>query len=117
VDAERVLMVRQYRYTHGENHRWEMLSGGVHAGETPEQAARRELMEEAGYRAGRLVKVSTYDTTKSVTDEIGHLHLGYDLEPAALPPDDTEFVERAVMPFTDVLAQVQASEIRDTPKA
>jgi hypothetical protein len=74
-------------------------------------------MEEAGYRAGRLVKVSTYDTTKSVTDEFGHLHLGYDLEPAALPPDDTEFVERAVMPFTDVLAQVQASEIRDTPKA
>ncbi len=114
VDARHVLMIRQYRYTHQESHRWEMPSGGVHAGETPEAAAQRELMEEAGYRAGRLVKVSTYYTTKSVTDEIGHLYLGYDLQPAALPPDDTEFFERAVMPFAEVLALVRASEIRDS---
>jgi ADP-ribose pyrophosphatase len=114
VDADHVLMVRQYRYTHRENHRWEMPSGGVHAGETPEQAAQRELMEESGYQAGRLVKVSTYYTTKSVTDEIGHLYLGYDLSPAELPPDDTEFLERAVLPFDEVLHLVRASEIRDS---
>lgn len=114
VDAEHVLMVRQYRYTHRENHRWEMPSGGVHAGETPEQAAQRELMEESGFRAGRLEKVSTYYTTKSVTDEIGHLYLGYELTPAELPPDDTEFFERAVLPFAEVLELVKASEIRDS---
>lgn len=114
VDEDHVLMVRQYRYTHGENHRWEMPSGGVHTGETPEEAAQRELMEESGYRAGRLVRVSTYYTTKSVSDEVGHLYLGYDLTPAALPADDTEFFERAVMPFGEVLALVEASEIRDS---
>lgn len=97
VDDEHVLMVRQYRDTHKENPRWEMPSGGVHPGETPEQAAQRELIEEAGYRAGRLEKVSTYSTPKSVTDEVGHLYLGYDLRPAALPPDETEFIERAVL--------------------
>jgi ADP-ribose pyrophosphatase len=114
VDADHVLMIRQYRYTHQEAHRWEVPSGGVYAGEAPEAAAQRELMEEAGYRAGRLIKVSTYYTTKSITDEVGHLYLGYDLTAAALPPDDTEFIERAVMAFDDVLALVRASEIRDS---
>jgi ADP-ribose pyrophosphatase len=114
VDDDHVLMVRQYRYTHRENHRWEMPSGGVHAGETPEQAAQRELMEEAGYRAGRLTWISTYYTTKSVTDEIGHLYIGQDLVAGELPSDETEFFERAIMPFDDVLAFVKASEIRDS---
>jgi hypothetical protein len=77
----------------------------------------RLRLEEAGYRAGQRAKISTHHITTSVTDEIGHLFLGYDLEPAALPPDDTEFFERAVMSFADVLAQVKASEVRDTPEA
>lgn len=46
LDDDRVLMVRQYRYVFGESHRWEMPTGGMHAGETREQAAQRELQEE-----------------------------------------------------------------------
>ena len=114
VDDKNVVMVRQYRYTHKENHRWEMPSGGLRAEETPEEAAQRELMEEAGYRAGRLTWVSTYYTTKCVTDEVGYLYLGHDLTLAALPPDDTEFLERTILPFDEVLEMVNASEIRDS---
>ncbi len=114
VDRDHVLVLRQYRYTHREAQRWEAPSGGIHPGETPEQAAQRELMEESGYRAGRLHKVSTYYTTKSVSDEIGHLYLGFALTPEALPPDATEFFERVVMPFDEVLALTVASEIRDS---
>jgi ADP-ribose pyrophosphatase len=91
-----------------------MPTGGLHAGETPEAAAQRELMEEAGYRAGRLTWVSTYYTTKCVTDEIGHLYLGHDLSVAELPPDETEFFERAIMPFGEVLHLVDTGEIRDS---
>ncbi|MBI3360655.1 MAG: NUDIX hydrolase [Chloroflexi bacterium] len=57
VDADHVLMLRQYRYPQRESHRWEMPTGGVRPGETPEEAAQRELMEEAGYRARRLAMV------------------------------------------------------------
>jgi ADP-ribose diphosphatase len=114
VDDDHVLMLRQYRYPQRENHRWEMPTGGVYPGETFEQAAQRELMEEVGYRAGRLTWVSTYYTTKAVTDEIGHLYLGYDLAAEELPPDETEFFERAVMPFDEVLQLVNTSEIRDS---
>lgn len=114
VDDDHVLMVRQYRYVQRESDRWEMPTGGVKMGETPEQAAQRELREEVGYAAGRLDWVSTYYTSKSVCDETAHLYLGYDLVSAALPPDETEFFERAKLPFTDVLEQVLRSEIRDS---
>lgn len=113
VDPDHVIMVRQYRYVVGENHRWEMPTGGMLAGEPPEDAAQRELQEEIGYRAGRLEWVSTFYSSKSVVDETAHLYIGYDLTPAVLPPDDTEFLEIATLPFADVLDLVVKGEIRD----
>ncbi len=63
VSPEEVVMVRQYRYVQRENSRWEMPTGGVRAGESLEEAAQRELMEEAGYRAGALTWISSYWTS------------------------------------------------------
>ncbi len=113
LDDDSVVMFRQYRYVQQENHRWEMPTGGMHPGETPEAAAQRELQEEVGYSAGRLDWVSSYYTSKSVCDETAHLYLGYDLVAAALPPDETEFLEIATMPFAEVLDLVLKSDIRD----
>ncbi len=114
LDDGRVVMVRQYRYVQGENQRWEMPTGGVHPGESLEEAARRELREEIGYTAGRLEWVSTFYTSKSVCDETAHIYLGYDLTPARDVPDDTEFLEIAALPFDEVLDMVLRSEIRDS---
>ena len=114
VDDRHVVMVRQYRYVHQENHRWEMPTGGIRPGETPEQAAQRELMEEGGFRAGQLIWVSSYHTSKSVCHETAHLYIGRELAPADAPPDETEFFERAVLPFDEVLRMVVTSEIRDS---
>lgn len=114
VDNNNVVMVRQYRYVHQENHRWEMPTGGIRPGETPEQAAQRELMEEGGYRADRLLWVSSYHTSKSVCHETAHLYIGRGLVAEGAPPDDTEFFERAVMPFDEVLRMVEMSDIRDS---
>lgn len=113
VDADHVALVRQYRYVFGENQRWEMPTGGVKPGESPAEAALRELREEVGYTAGRLEPVSTYYTSKSICHETAHLFLGYDLSRSALPPDETEFFEVAVFPFAQVLEMVNRSEIRD----
>jgi ADP-ribose pyrophosphatase len=114
VDRSHVALVRQYRYVFGESHRWEVPSGGVYAGEAIEDAAQREMMEEVGYRAGQLQHVSTYYPSKSILNETGHLFVGFDLERTSAIPDETEFFEVAVMPFTDVLEMVIASEIRDS---
>ncbi len=113
VDEDHVLLVRQYRYVFDENTRWEMPSGGIDPGENVESAAQRELQEEVGYSAGRLVPVSVYYTSKSVCDETAHLYLGYDLTPSRMKPDETEFLETAVFRFDEALEMVNRSEIRD----
>ena len=114
LDDERVLMVRQYRYVQREGHRWEIPTGGIFPGEVLEDAARRELVEEVGYNAGRLEWISTFYTSKSVCDETAHLYLGYDLTPAVALPDETEFLEVAALSFDEVLAMVLSGEIRDS---
>ena len=113
VDDDHVALVRQYRYVFGENQRWEIPTGGVRPGEALEDAAQRELMEEAGYRAGRLTAVSSYYTSKMICQEIAHLFIGRDLVRASAVPDETEFFELGVLPFREALDLVLASEIRD----
>ena len=113
VDPDTVLLVRQYRYVAGRP-TWEMPTGGVHAGETLEQAAQRELAEETGHRAHHLAHVSTYHTSKSVVDETAHLFLAEGLYSTDTTPDETEFIDVRAFPFDAVLRMVLAGEIVDS---
>ena len=114
VDARHVVLVRQFRYVFGEAHRWEIPTGGVKEGESFEQAAQRELAEEAGYHADRLVHVSSYYTSKSICDETAHIYVGEALTPFEEQPDDTEFFERRVFPFAEALRMTLDCEIMDS---
>ncbi len=114
VDDDRVLLVRQYRYVQGENHRWEIPTGDVRESETLQQAAQRELAEEAGYHAGRLIHICSYYTSKSICDETAHLYIGKELTPAKASVDDTEFLQRRVFPFEDALRMALEGEIMDS---
>ena len=114
IDQNQVIMVRQYRYTFGENHRWEMPTGAIKPCESLEEAARRELKEEIGYDAAELEQISTFYTSKSMIREIAHLFIGRGLVLAQAVPDDTEFLEVATFPFDQVLQMVLNTEIRDS---
>lgn len=111
-DPETVLLVKQYRYV-ARRLTWEMPTGGVQPGERVEEAARRELGEEAGCRAGRFTRLLTYHTSKSIMDETAHLFLAEDLSAVALAPDDTEFIEVQPFPFREVLRMTMSGEILD----
>jgi len=113
LDPDTVLMVGQYRYV-AQGFFWEIPTGGNHAGETLEETAQRELAEEAGHEAGRLVKLCEYHTSKSILREVAHLYLAEDLRPAWRPPDHTEFIERRAFPFTEVLEMVTRGQIKDS---
>ncbi len=108
-----VLMVRQYRYVAGR-YTWEMPTGGVRKGESFEDAAQRELAEEAGHRAGRLQHVCTYHTSKSSIDETAHLFIGRDLQPASATADEDEDIDVTAMPLDKVLELVLSGEITDS---
>jgi ADP-ribose pyrophosphatase len=113
LDRDTVLMVGQYRYV-AKDFYWEMPTGGRHPDETLEQAAQRELAEEAGHEAGRLIKLCDFHTSKSILHEVAHLYVAEELRSALRPPDRTEFIERRAFPFTEVLRMVECGEIKDS---
>ena len=112
LDPDTVLLVGQYRYV-ARDFFWEIPTGAKDGDETLIQAAQRELSEEAGYEAGRLVEMGDFHTSKSILREVAHLYVAEDLRPASRPPDHTEFIERRAFPFTEVLAMVERGEIKD----
>jgi ADP-ribose pyrophosphatase len=112
LDPDTVVMVGQYRYV-ARGFYWEMPTGGMHPGETEEQAVQRELAEEAGYVAGRLTKLCTFHTSKSVVEEVAHIYMAEELRPAPVAPDATEFIEVRTVPFDEVVRLVVEHEIKD----
>lgn len=112
VDGDTVLLVRQHRYLTGR-YTWEMPTGGVDEGEEPVAAAQRELAEEAGCAAGRLIPVSVFQTSKSILEETAHLYLAADLRPRQLEADHTEQIERHELPFSDVVDMTVRGDIVD----
>ena len=68
VDADHVCLVENQRYAVGKV-LLEVPAGTIDPGETPEQTAERELAEETGYRAGRMVRVRDWFVSPGVISE------------------------------------------------
>jgi len=113
LDGDRILLVRQYRYVQKDT-RWEIPTGGVREGESLQDAAQRELQEETGYRAERLIWISSYYTSKCICEETAHLYIGEGLSPARRPADETEFIEARAFLFSEALRMVAECEIMDS---
>lgn len=96
LDAQTVLLVREYA---AGVHRYELglVKGRIDAGETPEQAGNRELMEEAGYGARSLQVLRTLTQAPLYMSHATHLVLAQDLYPKRLPGDEPEELE--VLPW------------------
>jgi ADP-ribose diphosphatase len=123
IDTEdRVLLVRQWR-TPADSVLLEIPAGTLdvaeETGETedPDLAARRELEEETGYRAGSWRKLASFWTAPGSASELMHLYLATELAPAhpdeRLGPDEDEHLRLERRAFTDALAAVDAGEIAD----
>jgi ADP-ribose pyrophosphatase len=96
--GDEVVLVRQYRHATGG---WllEVPAGKLDGGEAPEDCARRELVEETGFRAGQLQPLGWIWTTPGFCDEKIWLFLATDLEPAEqnLEFDEVLSVERLAL--------------------
>ena len=86
------LLQREYSYPPDER-LLQLPGGGGGDGETPEEAGNRELMEESGYRAGRVTSLGWCYANNRRSDSKMHFFLAEDLSEAALPPDPWELVE------------------------
>ncbi|HEX5323249.1 MAG TPA: NUDIX hydrolase [Capsulimonadaceae bacterium] len=73
-----ILVEKEYSYLPNRS-LYQFAGGGINAGEEPEAAANRELGEEVGLYAGRLISIGTYYLDHRRTDALMHVFLGEEI--------------------------------------
>ena len=111
-DDGTVALVRQWRYAINR-YSLEIAAGRIEPGQSPEEAAARELEEEVGYRAQTLRQVSEFLVAPGYCEERIYTYLATDLEPTAQHLDDDEEIEIVRLPLEEALALVRSGEIDD----
>lgn len=89
-----IVMVRQFRYA-TQKHLWELVAGSMDPGESVTRAARRELQEETGYRAGSLKRLFSFYPSPGFLTEQMHLVEARDLRLVEASPEEDERIEVA----------------------
>jgi 8-oxo-dGTP pyrophosphatase MutT (NUDIX family) len=111
-DRDRVLLVGQYRYPLDE-YSWEIPEGGGGPDESALDAARRELVEETGFRAGTWRELGRAALSNSVTDELAIFFVASDLQDGAASPEGTEELQTRWVPFGEALEMTIDGRIAD----
>ena len=111
-DRSRVLLLWRHRFI-TDTWGWEVPAGRVDDGETPMEAAAREVLEETGWRAGPLTALGSYFPNNGVADTAFHLFVADGASQVGDPTDWTESERVEWMAVADVRTAVAAGEIGD----
>ena len=113
-DDGTITLVGQHRFPLGD-YTWELPEGGSPLGEDPLVGARRELAEETGLAAAEWREVMRAQLSNSVTDErmVGYLATGLSQTREIHPPDETEAISLARVPYQEALQAALAGHLPD----
>ncbi|HEY2079057.1 MAG TPA: NUDIX hydrolase [Streptosporangiaceae bacterium] len=118
-EADRVLMIRQYRHP-VRSMLWELPAGLRDVpGEPPLETARRELLEEAGYQAGDWHELADYLSSPGISTEQVRVYLARNL--TVVPAGQHEYVRQheeayltvAWVPLAEAVRAVLAGDLRN----
>jgi ADP-ribose pyrophosphatase len=107
-----VQLVRQYR-SGISDFLLEIPAGTLEPGESPDEAAPRELAEETGYRAESWRYLTGIYTTPGICDEVIHIYLAAGLTGGSNHLDPDEFIDVVTLPLAEAVALVFSGDIRD----
>jgi len=111
-----LIMVRQYRHPAGCE-LLELPAGKLEPGEDPRECAIRELEEETGYRAARVIKLGSFYTSPGYSSELLHMYLAHGLTPTAQRLDPGEQLDVVYMPFDEAVTACLGGKIPDAKTA
>lgn len=105
-----MVLVRQYRHALGQTN-FEIVAGVVEQGEEPLEAAKRELLEEAGYGGGQWHEIAQISANPSTTNNITHCFLATGVKKISQQHlDATEDIEVYLFPQEEVKAMISRGE-------
>jgi ADP-ribose pyrophosphatase len=108
----RILLERQYRYA-ANQYMWELPAGRIDPGETPLAGAKRELLEETGYKARHWRRFLFFYPSPGFLDETMTVFLASGLTPGEAQPEEDEKIEHRLVPISRVAAMIRSGKIRD----
>lgn len=112
-EANEVLLLWRHRFITG-SWGWEVAAGvvEVETGETVEEAAAREMLEETGWRPGPLRHLLTVEPSNGLSDARHHVYWSESAEYVGHPEDDFESERREWVPLSEVPELVARGEVR-----
>jgi ADP-ribose pyrophosphatase len=108
----RILMIQQYRHA-ARQYLWELVAGRIDAGETPLQAAERELIEETGYRATKFRIFLDIFPTPGFLEERMFLLLAEGLTPGEAEPEEDEKIISRAYNHKQLEEMIRTGKLRD----
>ena len=108
----RVLLIRQYRHSVGE-FLWELVAGRKEPNETPAAAARRELAEETGYTAKRLLKLMRVVPTPGFVNEWMWIFAAEGLAEGEAHPEEDEKITARIFTWKQAEQMIARGTLRD----
>ncbi len=108
--AGRVCLVSEFKYAIGRNS-LELISGGIEPGESPLDAARREVWEEAGLEGGDWLACGVLDPFTTLISSRNYMFLARNLRECASSPDPGEQITVERVPFEEALRMAMDGRI------
>ncbi|MGB8983984.1 MAG: NUDIX hydrolase [Anaerolineales bacterium] len=111
---KKIIVVRQYRFGVGRT-TLELPAGIMNAGETPEQAAIRELKEETGYTAANWKYLGWVETNPAFLNNLCHQWLARDVIKTSAPElDEGEEISVAELSLEEVHFEIEQGNMRNS---
>ena len=107
-----IIVERQYRHAAGQ-FLLELPAGRVEPGESTLAAAKREMIEETGYRARKWSLLVKYFASPGFLGEWMQIYLARDIREGAAQPEPDEKIEIFRMPLSQLLALAENGQIHD----
>lgn len=108
-----ILMIWRHRFL-PDTWGWEIPGGAIDAGELPEDAARREFLEETGWSVdGAVSHLSTHHPSVGLVNQTFHIFAAGDAAYVSDPTDGNEAARVEWRPLEQVAADMRGGAISD----